>query len=248
MIKILFLAANPLDTPPLRLDEEMRTIDTKIRQAEFRDLFQIEQHWAVRVPDLQGLILRHKPNIVHFSGHGSVRSEIVLKDDAGRSRPVSVEALSRLFSLLAGNIRCVVLNGCYTQAQAQAIAEHIDCVIGMSKAIGDSAAIVFAGSFYQALGYGRSIKTAFELARNEIDLGSLREEDTPRLLALRANPAEIILAHRPPQRQPGTKPAPGNFINAAGAQGPFIQGNVTGNVIGIDRSSSRAGKKAAEGD
>jgi hypothetical protein len=29
-----------------------------------------------------------------------------------------------------------MLNACYTEQQAQAIAQHISCVVGMSKAIG----------------------------------------------------------------------------------------------------------------
>lgn len=227
MIKILFLAANPLDTPSLRLDEEIRTIDAKIRQADLRDQFDITQHWAVRISDLQDQLLRHKPHIVHFSGHGNTRSEIVLKNDFGRSEPVSVKALSRLFSLLADNIRCVVLNACYSQVQAQAIAEHIECVVGMSKAIGDTAAIVFAGSFYQALGYGRSIKTAFDLACNEIELRNLREEDTPQLLALRSKPEAIILARPAP-----LKPEGGIVINAPFADGPIVLGGAGRDVIG----------------
>jgi hypothetical protein len=36
-IRILFLAANPKDTTQLRLDEEIREIQAKIRAAEFRD-------------------------------------------------------------------------------------------------------------------------------------------------------------------------------------------------------------------
>ena len=161
-IKILFLAANPKDTSQLRLDEEMRAIDQAIQQAEFRDRFDIETQWAVRVVDLQGYLLRHKPDIVHFSGHGSESSEIILEDNDGNSQPVSSRALGQLFSVLKENIRCVILNACYSEQQAQAIAEHIDCVIGMSKAIGDKAAISFAAAFYQALGYGKDFKTGFE--------------------------------------------------------------------------------------
>ena len=137
MIQILFLAANPSDTDPLRLDIESRAIDHALRQAEFRDQFNIRQHWAVRVTDLQGHLLRYKPDIVHFTGHGSKSSEFVLEDNFGTSRLVSVRALSQLFSVLKDNIRCVVLNACYSEPQALAIAEHIDCVIGMSRAIGD---------------------------------------------------------------------------------------------------------------
>src|SRR5687768_14148363 len=76
MITILFLAANPSDGTRLRLDEESRAIDQALRQAEYRDRFEIRQHWAVRIADLQGHLLRHQPHIVHFSGHGSKTSEI----------------------------------------------------------------------------------------------------------------------------------------------------------------------------
>ena len=70
MIKILFLAANPIGTSQLRLDEEVRGIEQALRQSEYRERFEIKQHWAVRVIDLQDYLLWHKPNIVHFSGHG----------------------------------------------------------------------------------------------------------------------------------------------------------------------------------
>ncbi|HSD85559.1 MAG TPA: CHAT domain-containing protein [Anaerolineae bacterium] len=205
-IKILFLAANPTDTSRLRLDEEIRSIDQALRQAEFRDKFEIEQHWAVRVIDLQGYLLRHKPDIVHFSGHGTGSGEIILEDHQGKSQPVATRALSQLFSVLKDNIRCVVLNACYSEQQAQAIASQIDCVIGMSQAIGDSAAASFAEAFYQALGYGRDIKTAFALGCLQIDLKNLNEQDTPKLLALNSRPEEIVFVDQPLARaaQPET--------------------------------------------
>ncbi len=193
VVKILFLAANPSDTTRLRLDTEIRDIDQALRQAEFRDKFDLKQHWAVRVTDLQSYFLRHKPDVVHFSGHGSASSEILLEEGCGSSSPVSVRALSQLFSVLKDNIRCVVLNACYSEQQAQAIAEQIDCVIGMSKSIGDSSAISFAMAFYQALGYGRDIKTAFDLGCVQIDLENLNEQDIPKLLAKKCNPKDIVL-------------------------------------------------------
>jgi hypothetical protein len=192
VIKVLFLASNPINTISLRLDEEIRAIDQALRQSEFRDRFDLRQHWAVRVADLQGLLLRHRPEIVHFSGHGSQASEISLEDDLGKSHPVSVRALSELFSLLKDNIRCVILNACYSEEQARAIAQHIDCVIGMSTAITDESSIRFAAAFYQALGFGRDVKTAFDLGCSQIDLESLAEQDTPKLLAVKGDPRQMI--------------------------------------------------------
>jgi len=169
-IKILFLAANQNDTSQLGLDEEIRGIDQALRQTEFRDRFELEQQWAVRVADLQSYLLRHQPDIVHFSGHGGRASEIILEDSEGNSQFVPSGALSQLFLIFKENIRCVVLNACYSEQQAQAIAQYLDCVIGMSKAVGDAAAISFATAFYQALGFGKDVKTAFDLGCVQINL------------------------------------------------------------------------------
>ncbi len=116
-INILFLAANPKATPPLRLDEEIRGIDEALRASQGRNRFLLEQQWAVRVSDLQGLLLRHRPDIVHFSGHGSPASTIILEDASGYPDEVPSAALSDLFRLLKDNIRCVVLNVCYSEGQ-----------------------------------------------------------------------------------------------------------------------------------
>ena len=191
-IKILFLAANPTDTERLRLDEEIRSIDEALRQSEFRDRFEIVQHWAVRVVDMQGYLLRHKPDIVHFSGHGSKTSQIVLENSEGKANPVPPQALSQLFSTLKDNVRLVVLNACYSEQQGQAIAEHIACVVGMSRTVADSTAISFTRSFYQALGYGRSVKTAFDLGCVEVNLENLSGQDVPKLLAPQVDPSEVV--------------------------------------------------------
>jgi len=62
----------------------------------------------------------------------------------------------------------------------------------MSKAIGNDAAIGFATAFYQALGFGRDVKTAFELGCVQIDLEGLDEQDTPKLLALKIPPESVF--------------------------------------------------------
>lgn len=194
VFKILFLAANPKDTRPLRLDAEIRAIDQVLHQSQYRDRFEIKQHWAVSVMDIQSFLLRYQPNIVHFSGHGSPSNAIILDDSSGNSHPVSPRALSQLFSALKDNIRCVVLNACYSEQQAQAIAQNVDCVVGMSNQIGDASAIAFSMAFYQALGYGRDIRNAFELGCVQIDLENLGQHETPQLIALKYPPENIFFA------------------------------------------------------
>lgn len=179
-ITILFLAANPRDVDRLRLDEEVRTIDERLRLAQYRDQFNLEQQWAVRTRDILDAMLRYKPDIVHFSGHGSVDGALIFEDAAGHARSVSAAALGALFRTLEG-VRCVVMNACWSAAHASQIAEHVDCVVGMARAVSDEAAIGFAAGFYRSLGEGKSVGKAFELGKTQILLDGGDEEQTPQL-------------------------------------------------------------------
>src|SRR5512135_2808283 len=174
-IKILFLAANPTGTQPLQLDEEIRQITAKVRVAEYREFLELVSRWALRPDDLMQALLELRPHVVHFSGHGSSAQELILLDDRGNPKPVTKEALVHLFRTLTDNVRVVVLNACSTQPQAKALARIIDAVIGMSQPVGDEAAVVFAASFYRALGFGRTVKEAFELGKAALLLESIPE-------------------------------------------------------------------------
>ncbi|MFZ4664715.1 MAG: CHAT domain-containing protein [Caldilineaceae bacterium] len=162
MITILFLKANPDDTTRLNIDDEIREIDKALQQAKLGKHFDLRVHGAVRIDDLQELFERYRPGIVHFSGHGSTTGEMILQDDQGKAITVPIDALSNLFGQFSDNIRCVVLNACHSDAQASAIARYIDCVIGMSDALSDKAALNFSPAFYNALGNECSIQSAFD--------------------------------------------------------------------------------------
>ena len=205
--KILFLAANPDDTDHLALDEECRSIDQKIREADHRDSLELINKWAVRADDLLQYLNQYAPNVIHFSGHGTETSEIVLKDDQGGSKPVSSAALKQLFTALKGNIKLVMLNACYSRSQAEAIVQVIDCAVGMKTEIGDSAAIAFAASFYRAIGFGASVKDAFEQGRTALMLEGIPEEDTPTLLVRKgADPSSLFLLANEKSRKKTQRP------------------------------------------
>jgi hypothetical protein len=180
--KFLILTANPSGTSKLRLDEEVREIEAGLQRSQKRDLFVLEQKWAVRPRDIQRAMLDINPQIVHFSGHGTGEEGLVFEDEIGQAKLVSGEALAELFKLFAEQVECVVLNGCYSQVQAEAIAQHIPYVIGMSLAIGDRAAIEFAVGFYDALGAGRSVEFAYSLGCSAIRMAGIAEHLTPVLI------------------------------------------------------------------
>jgi hypothetical protein len=220
MKTILFLAANPKGTSPLRLEQEARDINDELRRAYQGEQFKLEQRWAVRSRDIQQAMLDIRPQIVHFSGHGkgskialpkqdnaseptfrsaqtlerrvSLQSEelqtsseegLVFEDEMEREKLVSGGALAGLFELFTDDVECVVLNGCYSETQARAIAEYVPYVIGMNDAISDQAAIEFSVGFYKALGAGRSIEFAYKLGCNAIQIEGIPGHLTPHLIS-----------------------------------------------------------------
>ncbi len=159
--KILFLAAKPSNSH-LKLDEEVREIQTNLKLARERDNLELKQEWAITVKTLMQAILDEAPTIVHFSGHGQ-QEGIILQDEIGKPKMVSSDALESLFKLFKASIKCVVLNSCYSATQVKVIKSHIPHVIGMKSGISDKAAIAFSTGFYKAIGAGRDISFAFEL-------------------------------------------------------------------------------------
>ncbi len=176
---ILFLAANPKGTSPLRLGEEMRSIQNGLERSQQRDRFALEQRWAVTAKDLRRALLDCQPQIVHFSGHGVGTEGLIFEDATGQTKLVSGEAIANLFSLFSDQVECVVLNACYSEVQAQEIVQHIPSVIGMKRAIGDEAAIEFAVGFYDALLAGRSVEFAYKLGCSGIEMEGIPEHLTP---------------------------------------------------------------------
>jgi len=183
VVPILFLAADPTDASRLRLGEEFREIQEKLKLAKLRDRFRLElPQLSTRPADISQALLDVQPQIVHFSGHGTSKRALCFENQVGETHLIQPDALAALFEQFAHQINCVLLNACYSEYQAKAIAKHIQYVIGMNQAISDEAAIAFAIGFYQALGAGRTIREAYKLGCVQIGLQGLPEHLTPVLL------------------------------------------------------------------
>jgi hypothetical protein len=78
----------------------------------------------------------------------------------------------------------------------------------MNRPIGDAAAIVFAASFYRAVGFGRSVQEAFELGKAALLLEGIPEDQTPELLTrLGVDVAELRLIAPPAEGTAAQGPA-----------------------------------------
>jgi hypothetical protein len=169
-IRILILSANPGPTGRILVDEEAREISNRIEEGPYRDRFKLEKHTALKPSDLQKLLLKHRPHIVHFSAHGHKTQRLILGGAPGRAKTVDKYGMAQVFALYRHHVRLVVLNACFTDALARSITKSVDYSVGTGKGIGDKAGVVFAGAFYRALGFGNSVREAFASAKAELAL------------------------------------------------------------------------------
>jgi myosin heavy subunit len=182
-ITVLFMAANPTDTPQLRLDEEARSIQEKIRLSEYRDSVHFESRWATRSSDILQAINETNPTIVHFSGHGAQTGELALLNPDGSTKIVTKEAITMAMATASDTIRLVVFNACFSESQAESVVEHIEAAIGMSDSIRDDTACTFAAQLYSSIGFGRSLQTSFNQAIAELLLEGIPGENIPQIYA-----------------------------------------------------------------
>lgn len=191
-VRILFVAANPIDTSRLRLDEEVRGIKESLRKSGKGSMLELDQVWSVRWDDLRSHLLSHTPDILHISGHGT-KEGIVLEDEIGRAHIVSAEILNNLLTLFSDKIRLVIINTMYSEEMCKSLAQSVDFVIGLSGAVTDKQASKFSTSFYEALADNKDIKAAFEFAVASVDEKEFAEQGHYQLYTFRRRPEEYRL-------------------------------------------------------
>ncbi len=183
-MKILFVASSPENQAHLRLDRELRKIQASIAMASLREKCELFSISAARPEDLMRQMNAIRPHVLHFSGHGNQTGEIILEDDNGSAHLVSSEALKAMFSAFRPELQLVVLNACYSAAQANGMAEVVEGIIAMDKAITDKSAISFSSSFYSALGFGRGVQDAFLQAKASMMMDHQADVELVRIIHL----------------------------------------------------------------
>ncbi|HSU17992.1 CHAT domain-containing protein [Longimicrobium sp.] len=180
---ILVAGADPRDLVALRVGQEAREISEAIQLGRLRDRWAVHLWLSVRLPDLTRGLLEQTPRILHFSGHGNEDEGLFLEDEGGYARPMSGERLRGLFRRLPFKVECVVLNSCYSEPQACAIAQHVPYVIGTAGELPDESAIKFSRGFYQALAAGCSVPQAYEMGCVHWEDAEMAEYPLPRLIS-----------------------------------------------------------------
>lgn len=234
-VTILFLAANPRSTERLELTREFKEIKRKIKMAKHRERVRLEAEWDVSLADVLDELNDVRPNVVHFSGHGAESGNgLMLEGEGGRSKLASAGLLDRLFGSMVDRVRVVVLNACWSDGQAKAIAKHVDCVVGMGRAISDKAAQKFAVAFYSALAAGTSVQVAFE--QGCLLLHGTTEIHTPQLREREVGiAARVVLVGEEESKVKATKGRVAG-ANAKRRGSASTRGNGGGSVVGSVRA------------
>lgn len=194
-IKILYLSSSPGDQTQLGVDKEFREVLENFSQKpatlrnylrknrEFRAIYENthSQYFSVvsvsnlRASDIQTVVLKTVPEIIHFSGHASA-DEVFFEDAGIESKGVSKNALVNFFEILPEKPIIIFFNACRTANILKRLSRIIDFVVVTRKAVDDDVAVTFAAKFYEFLSLGRSVKTAFECAKNYFEIEGRKED------------------------------------------------------------------------
>ena len=153
---------------------------TEIQQTldDQRDKFEFINRVGITKNHFLDDLERYKPNILHFSGHGTEYSSLVFQDGDELS-PIQLE---KTFQSLPFKISLVFLNACYSRKQARSISKYVDYIIGMKKSISDDAAIIFSSQFYKSLLKNINYKEAYDDAIAYLSYYLENEINIPKLM------------------------------------------------------------------
>jgi len=195
-LTVLYLIANPDSASRLAVDVEVRRVQEEIRGSKFRDNIMIEYRPAADLKSPIRGLNDCRPQIVHFSGHGTARG--IVTDDENRGRRatavLSYRLLAKALSATDNPPRVIVLNSCESSRARTALLPPGDIVISMKEPVSDVAASVFAIHFYAAIAGGQSVKSAFEQGKVAVEAAAISEVDTPELFHVPSvDPGKLIL-------------------------------------------------------
>jgi hypothetical protein len=196
-LNVLYLTADTDRNHRLRVDAEMSRVKEAIRGSEYRDNITVDYAPAAKLKTLQDGLNDHRPQIIHFSGHGNMAG---IAMDNGKivnpaSEPLSFSLLAKALAATDNPPSVVVLNSCHSSGARKVLLKQGLIVVSMKTSISDLAAITFAPRFYAAIASGQSVKSAFGQGKVAVENASITEADTPELFwPDDVNPAKVILA------------------------------------------------------
>ena len=182
--KVLFVASDSQDAAEIQIRTEFKRIGEFLQKTPGYEAFEFIHVPGGQAGDLPALLQRLKPDVVHFAGHADSDGRLMLEEAEFDRGVVEPDALHALFNTAIVKPKLVLFNTCYGTAAAEAVVKQVPRCIGTPALLEDGVAIQFASFFYQGLGFGKTIKQAFEYASAGVMLsqGTLPVSQRPAML------------------------------------------------------------------
>lgn len=179
--KVLIMAATPNDQDRIRPDKEvaelrerMAAMPTQKRPLAFDTIH------AARLDQIQQELVRQRPAILHFSGHGAP-GVLAFETEDGQTAPLEADLLARVLKGYR-DMECLVLHACFAEEVAKKCLPYVNCVVGSTDAVDDETAPRFSYLFYQSVAAGLDYEQAFEMGATEVAFKSRDAADAYKLL------------------------------------------------------------------
>ncbi|NEO10299.1 CHAT domain-containing protein [Moorena sp. SIO3I8] len=178
-MRIALVVSAPTDLNPVAYEEVQVAIETLAQEQPE----QVELLPVVNPPSRKAIdkVLREKPHIFHFIGHGRFQNEngeIALVDEFDQAQWISANDFSELFNKHRPGI--IVLQACQGAMEStskpsvglasKVVQQRIPVVVAMQYPVSNSTASRFACHFYKQLAQGKSADIAVQEGRREISL------------------------------------------------------------------------------
>lgn len=162
-LRILVMTASPANMGALRTREEERQLKASLLDGlHGRERLKIEVIRGATVDDILAGMNRFKPHVLHIGAHGNNDGDLSFLDEQGDAALVPLAGMAAAVKAAGEQLQMILLNACFSDAATRVLVDHVDCAIGVRKALADDSALEFTRAFYGALGHGCSVGQAYE--------------------------------------------------------------------------------------
>ncbi|MFS8104662.1 hypothetical protein LFM09_46925 [Lentzea alba] len=197
-LRILMLGASP--EGDLRITREHSRIRKAVETSLHRDQVEFDLRLSATRQDLQEGIVKFRPHIVHFSGHGSEQL-ISFEDDVDEFHAGVVVTASAFASVCAATDdppTLIVFNACHTASTADSLVERFaPAAVGMKDGIEDGDALAYAAALYSSIANGQSLLAAHAAGKAGIEVIGGEHELPYLALGSGVDPAAVRLVKVP---------------------------------------------------
>ncbi len=147
------------------LPEEARRLRTALEGSQEAGLCELVLRANATIQEILDVFQKYRNRVAvfHYGGHAN-GYQLLLESSAGQAEAADAGGLAAFLGGQAG-LELVFLNGCATQGQVQGLLDaNVSAVIATSRAVDDQVATDFSAHFYQGLGGGADIRTAYDEA------------------------------------------------------------------------------------